>query len=48
MILADLGATVVHIDPPSGPLWESPANATLNRNKLVVRRGCRPGAGTHW
>ncbi|WP_038937040.1 CoA transferase [Bradyrhizobium japonicum] len=37
MILADLGATVVHIDPPSGPLWDSPANATLQRNKLIVR-----------
>ncbi|MET4358749.1 crotonobetainyl-CoA:carnitine CoA-transferase CaiB-like acyl-CoA transferase, partial [Bradyrhizobium sp. RT9b] len=36
MILADLGATVVHIDPPSGPLWDSPANATLNRNKLII------------
>ncbi|MET4359254.1 crotonobetainyl-CoA:carnitine CoA-transferase CaiB-like acyl-CoA transferase [Bradyrhizobium sp. RT9b] len=36
MILADLGATVVHIDPPSGPLWDSPANAILNRNKLTV------------
>ncbi len=36
MILGDLGATVVHIDPPDGPLWESPANATLNRNKLTV------------
>ncbi|WP_441258742.1 CoA transferase [Bradyrhizobium sp. 521_C7_N1_3] len=36
MILADLGATVVHIDPPFGPLWDSPANATLNRNKLIV------------
>lgn len=36
MILADFGATVVHIDPPSGPLWDSPANATLNRNKLIV------------
>lgn len=36
MILGDLGATVVHIDPPSGPLWESPANATLNRNKMIV------------
>lgn len=36
MILADLGATVVHIDPASGPLWDSPANATLNRNKLIV------------
>ncbi|TPE43432.1 CoA transferase, partial [Amaricoccus solimangrovi] len=37
MILADFGATVVHVDPPSGPLWESPANATLNRNKLTLR-----------
>lgn len=36
MILGDLGATVVHVDPPSGPLWESPANATLNRNKKIV------------
>ncbi|MGY3463472.1 crotonobetainyl-CoA:carnitine CoA-transferase CaiB-like acyl-CoA transferase [Bradyrhizobium sp. LM6.11] len=36
MILADFGATVVHIDPPSGPLWDCPANATLNRNKLIV------------
>lgn len=36
MILADFGATVVHIDPPGGPLWESPANATLNRNKLSI------------
>ncbi|MDX1606873.1 MAG: CoA transferase, partial [Candidatus Competibacterales bacterium] len=36
MVLADLGATVVHVDPPSGPLWHTPANATLNRNKLCV------------
>jgi hypothetical protein len=36
MILADLGATVVHVDPPGGPLWQTPANATLNRNKLIV------------
>ncbi len=36
MILADLGATVVHVDPPGGPLWRSPANATLNRNKLII------------
>ncbi|MGY4877513.1 CoA transferase [Vreelandella aquamarina] len=36
MILADLGATVIHIDPPAGPLWKTPANATLNRNKLTV------------
>jgi crotonobetainyl-CoA:carnitine CoA-transferase CaiB-like acyl-CoA transferase len=36
MILADLGAMVVHVDPPGGPLWQTPANATLNRNKLIV------------
>ena len=36
MILADLGATVIHVDPPTGPMWESPANATLQRNKLIV------------
>jgi crotonobetainyl-CoA:carnitine CoA-transferase CaiB-like acyl-CoA transferase len=36
MILGDLGATVVHVDPPGGPLWQTPANATLNRNKLIV------------
>ena len=36
MMLADLGATVVHIDPPSGPFWDNPANATLNRNKMIL------------
>ncbi|HSG03690.1 MAG TPA: CoA transferase [Marinobacterium sp.] len=36
MILADLGATVIHVDPPGGSLWDSPANAILNRNKLSV------------
>lgn len=36
MILGDLGATVVHVDPPDGPLWDNPANAILNRNKLIV------------
>ena len=37
MMLADLGATVVHVDPPAGPMWDNPANAILNRNKLSVR-----------
>lgn len=36
MILGDLGATVIKIDPPQGPLWDSPANATLNRNKVII------------
>ncbi|MBX5203150.1 CoA transferase [Rhizobium sp. NZLR1] len=45
MILGDLGATVVHIDPPSGPLWDNPANAILNRNKLIVAIDLKTKAG---
>ena len=36
MVLADLGATVVHIDPPTGPQWQHQANAILNRNKSCL------------
>ena len=36
MVLADLGATVVHIDPPSGPQWKHQANGILNRNKSCL------------
>ncbi|MCL4144337.1 UNVERIFIED_CONTAM: hypothetical protein GTU68_021450 [Idotea baltica] len=36
MLLGDLGATIIKVDPPAGPMWDSPANATLNRNKLIV------------
>lgn len=36
MMLGDLGATVVRIDPPGGPLWQSPANAILPRNKMIL------------
>jgi crotonobetainyl-CoA:carnitine CoA-transferase CaiB-like acyl-CoA transferase len=45
MILGDLGATVVHVEPPTGPLWESPANATLDRNKLIVKIDLKTDAG---
>ncbi|MCP3705657.1 CoA transferase [Paraburkholderia sp. CNPSo 3274] len=45
MILADLGATVVHVDPPGGPLWNSPANAVLNRNKLCIRLDLKSARG---
>ena len=45
MILGDLGATVVHIDPPSGPMWDNPANATLNRNKLMVTLDLKSDTG---
>lgn len=36
MLLADQGAEVIHIDPPAGPRWQSPANAVLNRGKQCV------------
>jgi crotonobetainyl-CoA:carnitine CoA-transferase CaiB-like acyl-CoA transferase len=36
MVLADLGAKVIHIDPPSGPQWKHQANAILNRNKSCL------------
>ncbi|OXC78039.1 CoA transferase [Caballeronia sordidicola] len=45
MILADLGATVIHIDPPSGPLWSSPANAVLNRNKHCLQLDLKSAQG---
>lgn len=45
MILGDLGATVVHVDPPGGPMWDSPANATLMRNKLIVEIDLKSEAG---
>ncbi|KFX67818.1 carnitine dehydratase [Pseudomonas taeanensis MS-3] len=45
MTLADLGATVVHIDPPEGPQWDHPANAVLNRNKSSLRLDLKSEAG---
>lgn len=36
MLLADQGAEVIHIDPPGGPRWRSPANATLQRGKQCM------------
>ncbi len=45
MTLADLGATVVHIDPPQGPQWDHPANAVLNRNKSCLRLDLKNESG---
>lgn len=45
MVLADFGATVVHIDPPEGPQWNHPANAVLNRNKSCIRLDLKAEAG---
>ncbi len=36
MLLGDHGADVVRIDPPGGPRWDTPANATWNRNKRSI------------
>ena len=36
MLLADQGADVVRVDPPGGPRWKTPANATWNRGKRSI------------
>ena len=36
MLLADQGADVVRVDPPGGPMWDTPANATWNRGKRSI------------
>src|SRR5688572_20623329 len=36
MMLGDQGADVIRIDPPGGPRWNIPANATWNRNKRGI------------
>src|SRR5688572_13481100 len=36
MLLGDQGADVVRVDPPGGPRWNTPANATWNRNKRSI------------
>jgi crotonobetainyl-CoA:carnitine CoA-transferase CaiB-like acyl-CoA transferase len=36
MLLADQGAEVIRVEPPGGPRWDNPANATWNRGKKSV------------
>lgn len=36
LLLADHGADVIRVDPPAGPLWDTPANATWNRGKRSI------------
>ena len=45
MLLAEQGAEVVHVDPPGGPRWQTPANDAWNRGKQLVDAGppCRLG-----
>ncbi len=35
-LLADQGADVIRVDPPTGPAWDTPANATWNRGKRSI------------
>jgi crotonobetainyl-CoA:carnitine CoA-transferase CaiB-like acyl-CoA transferase len=36
MVLGDLGAEVIRVDPPAGPCWAHPANALLQRGKKSI------------
>ena len=45
MLLADQGAEVIRVDPPSGPLWDTPANATWNRGKSSIALDVRTDEG---
>jgi crotonobetainyl-CoA:carnitine CoA-transferase CaiB-like acyl-CoA transferase len=45
MLLGDQGADVIRIDPPGGPRWNTPANATWNRNKRSIVLDLKQDAG---
>jgi crotonobetainyl-CoA:carnitine CoA-transferase CaiB-like acyl-CoA transferase len=36
MLLGDQGADVIRVERPGGPAWDTPANATWNRNKRSI------------
>ena len=36
MMFADHGADVIRVDPPSGPMWDTPGNAVWNRGKRRI------------
>ena len=36
MLLADQGASVIRVDPPGGPRWDSPVNAVLLRGRRQI------------
>jgi crotonobetainyl-CoA:carnitine CoA-transferase CaiB-like acyl-CoA transferase len=41
MLLGDQGADIVHVDPPGGPRWQTPANAVWNRGKRSIQLDLR-------
>ncbi len=44
-LLADAGAAVVHVDPPGGPRWQTPANAVLLRGRQTVELDLKRAEG---
>ena len=36
VMLSDQGADVIHVDPPGGPRWQSPADAFFHRGKRRI------------
>lgn len=45
MMLADLGAEVIRIDPPGGPRWKDPAFDMLSRGKLALTLDLKTAEG---
>ena len=45
MMLADMGAEVIRVDPPGGPRMKSPAAAMLSRGKSVLELDLKTAAG---
>ena len=44
MLLGDFGADVIRVDPPSGPRFDTPANATWNRGKRSIALDLKAGS----
>ncbi|HLH24339.1 MAG TPA: CoA transferase [Chloroflexota bacterium] len=44
MLLADAGADVIRVEPPGGPRWATPANATWNRGKRGIALNLKDAA----
>ncbi len=44
-MLADKGADVIHVDPPTGPLWKSDADAILQRGKRRIALDLKTPSG---
>lgn len=45
MMLADLGAEVIRIDPPGGPRWQDPAFDMLSRGKRALTLDLKTSSG---